>query len=134
LGISTNVGGTVANNVVSGNGATGIFTGGTAGAVSTVVHNTVLENGGDGIAANQSSTISDNTASDNIGDGIQVVGASLVSGNTVTGNGGFGLRFFFPTTNAGYVGNLIAGNTGGTVTSGGFELGPNGCDGDTTCP
>ena len=47
------------------------------------------------------------------------------------GNTGFGLNL---KSDTGYRANVISGNTAGTVTGVGVELGANACDGAATCP
>jgi hypothetical protein len=55
---------------------------------------------------------------------------AIVSNNNVISNGGFGLVLVVD----GYSGNVIKDNVAGTVSGPGVELGPNLCDGTTTCP
>ncbi len=49
----------------------------------------------------------------------------------MSGNTGFGLSV---ASDTGYRANVISGNTGGTVTGVGVDLGANACDGAATCP
>ena len=89
-------------------------------------------NSGDGIVL-VTGVVRGNFVENNFGDGIEVTGmnaGSLLEGNTVQGNGDFGLRL---GGTAGYAGNVIVGNSDGTV-DGGVEIGTNVCQTDTTCP
>ena len=123
------VGGTsiVRNCIAESNQANGIDLGGT----STAAGNVVSNNGASGISQSSPAlTATGNTATQNFSSGISAGSGSTIVGNTLRGNGGFGLS---PGADSGYTNNVINSNTGGTV-NGGFEMPPNICNGDTTCP
>jgi parallel beta-helix repeat protein len=133
----------VKNGSITGMGSFGVFlgdqaevsglrvrwnriTGIAAGANSTVSGNTVDNNGGDGIFANSGSTVAGNTAKNNRGNGIFVTAGSTVQHNIMRLNGGYGLNLI---GDAAYGGNIITGNTTGTILGTGVNLGDNECAG-----
>jgi hypothetical protein len=125
-GVLGNIGSTLIGNTATNNTGVGIYT-----AQGVISQNTATENDGDGISGTWS-TVVNSTAIGNGGDGIQAQNAATVIGNTSQGNTGFGLRLG-PGTPSAYTGNNVDSNTAGTVT-GGFQIGTNGCNGNTTCP
>lgn len=84
-----------------------------------------------GIVVGVGSSVSDNLVFANGGDGIQSLTGTFVTGNTTRGNTGFGLNLGNPS---GYRENAISGNTAGTVTGTGVDMGDNACNGLATCP
>jgi hypothetical protein len=90
--------------------------------------NTSSYNGTEGIAI-PSGSVTNNVAQSNGNNGIDATGDGIVSLNTLTSNK-FGLTL---GSNVGYVGNVLYGNTSGTVV-GGVQVGQNLCNGSTTCP
>lgn len=126
-GIRVGYGSTVTDSISHQNGSYGIQ----SFDDSTVSGNTVHDNGGDGIVGNSGATISGNTVFGNGGDGIRVYSGALVEGNTLRGNTGFGINLSLNASS--YRGNMISGNTAGTVT-GGVDAGGNVCGTSTTCP
>jgi hypothetical protein len=113
--------------VVSSNGQVGVFI--DASPNSTVRNVTSTMNGAAGILVSAGSMVVACESSSNGGDGIFApTASSLVRDSVARLNGGFGLSGGAP-----YVGNVIDGNTAGTV-AGGFQMGINACDGNTTCP
>ncbi len=127
IGINVPLGsGTISDNTVVWNAASGIYVG-----LGTVSGNTVIYNGSDGIFVG-SGAVSGNMAQFNSGDGIHVV-RGTVSGNTAEQNSGYGLHFGVSTV-VGFTNNVVNDNTLGTIT-GGTSLGfgnTNLCNG-TTC-
>jgi len=122
-GISGN--GVISGNTSRENGGTGIL-----GIDSVVSDNQVIGNGADGILG--TGVVTGNLVVGNGGDGIRAAGAGdLVERNRITGNTGVGL--VLNSSEAGYRGNVVSGNTAGTV-SGGVDMGGNVCDGSATCP
>lgn len=114
-------------NVVRDNGDDGITGSG------MVRNNVVVGNGNVGISTGQA-VVEGNTVRANDGDGIFVVGATLVLDNVVVGNGGYGVQGF---SSFSYRGNMILGNTQGTVivSSGtALDTGGNACNGSLVCP
>lgn len=108
------------------------------GPSATVVGNTVLgrlhtagANTG-GIGVGEHSNVRDNVASGNAASGISAGDDSTVTGNTLEGNGTYGLVSL--GVGVGYGGNVINGNTSGTVFGNATQIGANVCDGNTTCP
>jgi hypothetical protein len=85
-----------------------------------------------GIQVGQGSRVVGNVSNGNAGDGIRTGDDSVVLDNTVHGNGGFGL--VLGGAGSGYARNSINDNSGGTVGVGVQEVGPNVCNGTTTCP
>ena len=77
----------VTRNTVIGNGGSGIATS-NSGTVAVVSHNTVIDNGGDGISVGAGSLVTSNTANVNDGDGIRVACPATVTHNTALDNGG----------------------------------------------
>jgi hypothetical protein len=70
----------------------------------------------------------------NNGDGMRVFDGSLVINSVARGNTNLGLTLI---GGSGYRSNVLTGNNGGDANaqvSGGFELGPNVCGTDLTCP
>jgi parallel beta-helix repeat protein len=101
VGIHTDAGARVSNNIAQENGAAI-----TTGSGSNVSGNTAFHNGGSYAGAiwpGDGSTATGNTAYANDGDGMQVGYGATVSGNTVYGNGGYGI-YARP-------GSTVAGNT-----------------------
>ena len=127
-GIFVETGSTVSSNTVYGNTNDGIH----AESSSTVSGNTAQLNDGHGINASAGSTIAGNTVYGNEMNGIVVGDSSTVSGNTVHANTNFGLSF--TGSESGYGGNVISLNRSGAVNGSAVQLGPNACDGNTTCP
>lgn len=103
--------GTMSHNTATINGAQGIS------GTGTISHNTVTGNGAEGIFAQ--GAVSHNTVRNN-GAGIAAFTGSIISYNTVVDNSGFGLVL---ELSAGYTGNVIRGNTAGTVSGSGVSLG-----------
>jgi hypothetical protein len=119
--------GTVIGNSARNNTHAGIGVGGG----STVINNTATSNGAAGISVGAQCTVIGNTSIGNGADGIRTGGrGSTVIGNTAANNGGHGLKLLSPD---GYATNVINDNAAGTV-SGGIEMGPNVCDGNSACP
>lgn len=117
--------------VAQNNGAQGIL----AANNSVVRDSSVTFNTLDGIVAYAGSLVSDNVSSDNGQAGIAALSTSLVQRNSVLNNGGIGL-YLFPEQGgaaSAYLGNVVAGNGGGTVTNG-INMGGNSCNGAATCP
>ncbi len=105
------------------------------GQSNVVIRNGIITGfGGAAIVTGNNGSISAITASGN-GSGITCGIGCLASGNVIQGNTGLGLTFSDPTS--GYLGNVMQGNSGNTVgtggqVSGGTSLGQNVCNG-TTC-
>jgi hypothetical protein len=62
---------------------------------------------------------------------------SLSLNNVLYGNAGEGLAIFVSGNDAGYVGNVLRNNNGGSANpqvTGGTEIGSNFCGTDTICP
>jgi len=120
---------------------------------ASVVNVTADDNAGPGIVVGAGSVVKDCRARSNLGAGIQAVsgtitgnavegnqsgivvsGSASVVSNTIVGNGLEGLQ---APAGTGYGSNVINDNNGGNANpqvSGGIEIGPNVCGGDTTCP
>jgi hypothetical protein len=113
-----------ANGVGLSTGPDGTVTGSTS-------ENQVGDAGSHGISVGQGSRVVGNVSSGNAGDGIRTGDDSVVLDNTVRGNTGFGLRL--GGAGSGYARNSINDNSGGTVAAG-VQVGPNVCNGTTTCP
>ncbi len=103
---------------------------------STVSRNRVDENGLGGISSSSGSVVSGNTVRGNGSHGILVGSGSTVSDNTVRSNGvGVGdYGLWLSGVDSAYSGNVISDNSGGTVFGTAVQLGPNACNGTTTCP
>ncbi len=114
--------------------ASGNLAGLAVGPEGTITGSTSENNVGgissDGITAGRGSRVAGNVSSGNAGDGIRTQEDCIVLDNTVRGNTGFGLRLGDSST--GHARNSVNGNAGGSV-AGGTQLGPNVCDGSTTC-
>jgi parallel beta-helix repeat protein len=145
--------GAVRNCHAALNGSSGIFNGSSAPAEGTLTEgNVVRENGGDGLVGSgmmrnnvsvenegrglstSSALVEGNTVRSNGDDGISVAGSSLVVDNVIVANGGYGAQGLSAFS---YRGNVISGNTLGTVfVSGGgaLDTGGNACDGSLVCP
>ena len=125
----------VLGNVVQNNLSVGIFCDGEC----TIANNTSTRNGDEGIFS--TGKITNNTVSDNQGDGIHMFGpTSSAVTNSVGGNTLFGIKADSALSSFGN--NQISLNNGETdatpktkpQTSGGVQISPNICDGNTTCP
>ncbi len=105
------------------------------GQSNVVIRNGIIMGfGGAAIVTGNNGSISAITATGN-GSGITCGIGCLASGNILQGNTGFGLTFSDPTS--GYLGNVMQGNSGNTVgtggqVSGGTSLNQNVCNG-TAC-
>lgn len=100
------------------------------GSGSVAVNNVANRNGGSGIAAGQDLTATGNSASENFGSGILVTIANgTIVGNSASKNKEFGLS---ASATTGYTNNVFNGNL--VNVQGGFEMPPNVCGGDLTCP
>jgi hypothetical protein len=151
-GIAVSGGSSVLGNAVRGASASGIVVNGSAVEGNAVTRNaggivasdgsTVAENAAGantlaGIAAIQRVSIRSNTCADNAGDGIAGVLAGIaVEENALLSNTGLGIRL-----NGGnaYARNAMQSNAGGTIGSDPGQgtptaLGPNLCNGSTSCP
>ena len=126
-GISALEGLTAIGNSANYNSGHGIVDG---NGLSLIVNNNAIGNTIYGIWVGKESVINENNATGNGDHGIRTPGSSGVRGNTASGNGGDGMNLGATT---GYADNVVDGNTTGTVT-GGFQIGTNGCNGNTTCP
>lgn len=127
-GFSVGSGSTVTRNSSTKNGATGIST----GLACTISHNAVWANVTGGITTNSGSTVPYSSVRENGGTGINAPVASWVSDNAVGFNGGVGLFLGTGTNASGYGNNVIRGNA--ATVSGGQQVGPNLCEGNSTCP
>jgi len=121
----------VSNGSVVGMGSEGVD----VGVSSRVTDIGARWNGANGIETSGDSTASRCKATENGNMGFSVQDGGLVEDSTAFGNVGFGLSLF---SGAGYRGNVISGNTAGTVGNGGggggVNAGGNVCNGSTTCP
>ena len=142
-GISLNKGGNVENVFVRENGGNGIF----CRNACTVSNARVLRNGADGISQSSlltpplvspASLFRDNLVSGNNGWGLRTNDQTSLSLNNVFyGNTDEGLAIFVSGDDAGYVGNVLRNNNGGSANpqvTGGTEIGTNFCGTDTICP
>ena len=125
-GIVATTSATITNNSVYQNAINGI----SVSFGSVVSHNVASQSFIDGINAGFGATVYGNSSYDNGGDGIDVNQGSLVHGNTAHSNDGFGLRV---ATLGGYRENVMSGNTAGSVSGAGLNLGANACNG-VICP
>lgn len=131
-GIIGRAGTQVRNCTVMHNGGTGISLG---GGTSIVRDSSTINNGNTGLSCGSASRdtclIENVISSQNASVGISLQGDhALVRGSNITANGSTQLSFL---GTGGYVGNVISG-IGPIAGAGAVELGPNLCDGDTTCP
>ena len=124
----------IRGNVVTRNGNRGID----GGTLSLVENNVITGNKGAGIfvVSNVGGTaVRGNTVGWNQDAGIRCeVGCSVV-GNTVRGNTGIGLMLRpqgISNDTSGYAGNVI--HSSSQAVLGGIQIGPNACNGNTTCP
>jgi len=127
---------TIMGNAVTENGGDGI----SAEGGSLVESNSVSRNDGDGVritvlgpVTGDPATVVDNTIIVCGGDGVDG-SIGVVSGNTISYCTGFGIRL---DTDGGYSNNVVTENNGGNANpqvSGGTELGTNLCGTNTTCP
>ena len=122
---------TIQGNVASKNGAQGIFC-----ELSSILNNVCQLNTLDGIRG--SGQITNNTVSQNLARGIFADNPASIVGNVITENALFGI---LTSTIYSFGNNQISFNNGETdmvkmtpQTSGGVEISPNICDGNTTCP
>lgn len=124
----TSVGGlNIQGNTAIENGDSGIW----SGSGDLVEGNVARGNHNKGLFLNGSALARGNTATGNGSDGIYASQGALVVNNVANSNGGFGLAFSHAAVP--YEGNVVRGNTGGTV-SGGTPMGLNFCNAGTTCP
>lgn len=113
--------------VVTSNGGNGIAL---SGGKSSVVDTVSSTNAGRGIRIQKSGVIRGCQASENLEHGLEGVnGPVMIRDSVATSNGGFGLS----GGNILYAGNVVEGNSSGTVNNG-LQIGTNACDGNTTCP
>ena len=79
--------------------------------------------------------VSGNTAYSNGGDGMHACAGVTVSDHTVRDDTGYGINFpCTASTDSAYSGNVISGNTAGTVAGPAVEFGQNARNGNTTRP
>jgi hypothetical protein len=126
----------VRESVISQNFLEGVFTTSSTGRDRfSLVRSTVWANGLVGVELRSEGDVLDSAILGNPGGGIRIginssdPDSGLVRGNAVQGNG-FG--FQLDPAHVGYVHNNFDVNAG--ASSGGVQLGPNVCGGDTTCP
>jgi parallel beta-helix repeat protein len=130
-GIWTHNGCVIRANTARGNGDDGID------AINSLIEGNVASfNSGSGISATSGNIIRNHsTNNERAGVGIGGSGQSIVKDNVLRTNGTFGLDHAVLTAASG---NLIAGNTAGTIRTfapGAFlETGANVCDTDLSCP
>ena len=116
----------IVKGFVSGFSAGGI----SLGDESRIADLVAESNGGAGIQVGAVSRVEGSRSTLNAGAGIVTGTDSAVTGSTASFNNTHGLVL---ATGSGFSGNILNGNGSGSV-SGGVELGPNLCDGDTVCP
>lgn len=132
--------GVVRGSSIVDSGTTGITAGIVAGAGSLVSENVISGNGQTGVSADDGSVVEGNTITDNGADGIQAFGAILVRGNMVRANGDLGLDCSAAFANSvAYVENTFQSNDGDAepqVSSSCVNLGSNLCrsGANATCP
>ncbi|MBW2383270.1 MAG: right-handed parallel beta-helix repeat-containing protein [Deltaproteobacteria bacterium] len=128
-GLYANGGSSFLRNVSHNNNTFGISLSGNGG---TIANNTVYDNNSSGLAARFGghAVIRSNASFSNGGDGIEATGGSVVVDNSVANNTGHGLDL---TADCGYGGNVMRGNTAGTVDAG-VQIDSNICEGNASCP
>lgn len=114
------------------NGSDGVF----LGTGARVEENILVENSAAGVAVFAGARIAHNYVASNGQSGIKSFGASTVLENYSVNNTNYGLELY---GNGGYGGNLVEGNSLGTIYLEGppdtaLQLSPNACNGNTTCP
>jgi hypothetical protein len=120
------------NGIISGMGSHGVEI---LGWESIVERLRLIGNAGDCIKAGQGALVRINTMRLCGGNGIRAFSGSRIEGNHVAFVGSFGINLADQLS--GFIGNVLRENNGGgpaPQTFGGLELGPNNCQGSTSCP
>jgi hypothetical protein len=119
----------VHDNVAEGNLGAGIV----GLSFANVFNNIVSNNGSTGIMGNNNGIVRSNTVRQSQGSapGVNAGITFVILDNTIKANSGWGISSTFGRT--AYGGNNLLDNALGTVT-GGTELRPNLCGGNTSCP
>ncbi len=122
----------VVNCMAMRNGADGFY----LGVRARVEESVMAENGAAGAALFANGIITHSYAAQNIQSGFKLFGAGVALENVSISNAGRGFELF---GNSGYGGNLMHGNSAGTVyieaaPDDAHQLSPNACNGDTICP
>ncbi len=99
------------------------------GSESVVNQCIATNNGGNGIDTQSGAIVTNNLASLNGGSGICTIQGCTVIGNNVFSNTSYGLNL---STTTAYGNNVITSN--GMTVHLGVQMGPNMCNGSTTCP
>jgi hypothetical protein len=137
------------------NGEQGVYAASTPNVV--VLYSSAYRNGSDGLFLGTGARVEENVLAENAAAGVAVFAGARIVHNYVASNGQSGIKAFGASTvlenysvnnthsgiemhgNGGYGGNLVDGNTAGTIALDGapetaLQLSPNACNGNTTCP